>query len=412
MRFGQAQPAWGTNIRFAFPSSALPETFGIEHKLAFLSRLLDRGPTADERLEATLGRVADAFDWTRIGLHCPAAGRSGWSVAANRRGDLVPAVTPRSCEQLVRDTADGIALDADLPERRWVAFSPEPGSDGLLWADADPEGGWDDSDEMFLRLAAGMLAGSRSVRRALEAEAASDRVDQRLEDAAFVCGKLAHDLDNLWTGILGFSDLSQACLQPGTGPHQYAKEIGDIGVRGVQITKQLSQFSRSGANRPMPARIELVLELERQRLAGLAMPASAWSASVQPLLPPVAIDPGALQWLLGQLLNNARDACPDGVLKVTAETRTFASAELESFRGNPRPGAFVELTVADSGPGIKPELLPRLMAEPFVTTKVRHLGLGLAIAYRIARAHGAGIRIESGSGTTVRVLLPVSATEN
>ena len=79
----------------------------------------------------------------------------------------------------------------------------------------------------------------------------------------------------------------------------------------------------------------------------------------------------------------------------------------------PRPAScFVELTVCDSGPGIRPEDRARIF-EPFFTTKTgagQHgTGLGLTTVYTIAQQEGWGLAVESapGQGTTFRVVLPV-----
>jgi len=72
-------------------------------------------------------------------------------------------------------------------------------------------------------------------------------------------------------------------------------------------------------------------------------------------------------------------------------------------------GALCELSVADAGPGIAPELRERVF-EPFVTTKHRGTGLGLSIARRVMEAHGGGIRLEcpAGGGTVVTLTLPLA----
>ena len=69
----------------------------------------------------------------------------------------------------------------------------------------------------------------------------------------------------------------------------------------------------------------------------------------------------------------------------------------------------IVLTVTDSGPGIPPDLLPKVF-EPYVTTRTTGLGLGLAIARRIVEAHGGAIWIEDapGGGALFRVILPAS----
>jgi signal transduction histidine kinase len=73
---------------------------------------------------------------------------------------------------------------------------------------------------------------------------------------------------------------------------------------------------------------------------------------------------------------------------------------------------FCELSVADDGPGIPPELRERVF-EPFFTTKHRGTGLGLSIARRVMEAHGGGIRLEcpEPGGTTVTLSLPLHRGE-
>ena len=66
--------------------------------------------------------------------------------------------------------------------------------------------------------------------------------------------------------------------------------------------------------------------------------------------------------------------------------------------------------MADAGPGFRPDVLRQVSEEPFVTTKVRHRGLGLAIAFRTLHAHGGGLWIESNpGGSVVHVYLPPAA---
>jgi two-component system NtrC family sensor kinase len=73
-------------------------------------------------------------------------------------------------------------------------------------------------------------------------------------------------------------------------------------------------------------------------------------------------------------------------------------------------GAFIEVSVRDTGPGIAPEHLSHIL-DPFFTTKEKGTGLGLSVVYGIIDRHGGTIDIESqvGQGTTVHVRLPVAA---
>jgi CheY-like chemotaxis protein len=77
--------------------------------------------------------------------------------------------------------------------------------------------------------------------------------------------------------------------------------------------------------------------------------------------------------------------------------------------GNAKPGDFVELSISDTGKGLKPEVRRGLFNEPFLSTKPRRRGLGLAIVFGILSAHDGGFRLESDSGgTKVRLVIPVA----
>ncbi len=112
-------------------------------------------------------------------------------------------------------------------------------------------------------------------------------------------------------------------------------------------------------------------------------------------LPPVLADRDALQQILLNLIRNAREACQkDCTIIITAQ----------SVR---RPGRGVLIRVADTGPGIPPEVLSRVF-EPFFSTRATGSGLGLAICKQLTEAMGGTIHISSepGKGTTVSVWLP------
>lgn len=104
------------------------------------------------------------------------------------------------------------------------------------------------------------------------------------------------------------------------------------------------------------------------------------------------VDEGRLVQVMLNLLVNAADACVAAGGQVKVEVATMGSG--------------VEIAVSDDGPGIAPEVVPRLF-EPFFTTKPsgEGTGLGLAICERIVSEVGGGIRVESelGAGTTFRV---------
>lgn len=101
--------------------------------------------------------------------------------------------------------------------------------------------------------------------------------------------------------------------------------------------------------------------------------------------------------------------------RLTISTRLIDRAPDLVLAAKPSSG-FVEVSVADSGPGIAPAVLPRIF-EPFFTTKTagteRGTGLGLSLVYAIAQQDGWGLDVKSepGRGATFRLVLPISQTE-
>jgi signal transduction histidine kinase len=119
------------------------------------------------------------------------------------------------------------------------------------------------------------------------------------------------------------------------------------------------------------------------------------------------VDPTQLQNALLNLSFNARDAMPDGGT-LTIATGTEQVAEADHQRGL-EPGAFVVITVADTGHGMAPKVLERAF-EPLFTTKAAGggAGLGLSMVYGFVKQSGghASIRSETGRGTAVTLYLP------
>jgi len=121
----------------------------------------------------------------------------------------------------------------------------------------------------------------------------------------------------------------------------------------------------------------------------------AISRSLTAGLPPVHGDSNALQQVMVNLLANAADALGSGG-EISLETRLVSGDE-----------GGVRLTVRDTGPGISPEILPRIF-DPFYTTKSEGTGLGLSISYSIVREHKGTIDVESlpGKGTIFVLTFP------
>jgi signal transduction histidine kinase len=243
----------------------------------------------------------------------------------------------------------------------------------------------------------------------------SDRLEraqlqQRLHDCAVMAGRVAHAFDNILTGILGFAELTLSQLPPGSTQYRYLEEVIQAAQQGAHLTQQLHNYSRCGTVTPGPVSLSQVLAEEEARLRSLLGSAVALQVSLAANLPPVAIGPDALRQVLCHLLDNAREAVTAGSIKVSARPVELTAPKCQEYLGDPVPGPYVEVTIVDDGAGLSAEARRRFTVNPFVTTKTRHQGLGLAVASRILFGHRGGIHMGPApeKGTVVRVVLPVA----
>jgi signal transduction histidine kinase/ActR/RegA family two-component response regulator len=295
-----------------------------------------------------------------------------------------------------------------------VTALPTPGGSGwLLWLEDAARSTWAKDEEAALAVVgqalARRLAAKNGPRWASQMEPAARQ--QRLEDAALVARRLAHDYGNVLTAILGFSELS---LGPGASSSQlrgYLTEILSSARTGAALTDRVRLFARRSPCPAASCRLAAALIEEEARLRPF-LGAVALRVDVPPDLPNVGIQQEALRNVLGALLDNAREALSgSGTIAVAARTVRLTAADCLDAYGDLRPGEHVEIRIADNGPGLSPEAARKLFVEPFFTDKPRGRGYGLVVAYGVLRARRGGLLLRPGDegGVTALVFLPVAA---
>ena len=247
---------------------------------------------------------------------------------------------------------------------------------------------------------------------------------QRMEAAAQIVRRLAHDFGNILTGILGFSELALADKDASRSPlHEYLNEVLRGAQSGAQYTNQLRLFGRRQANSTRCCNLAKVLtELsDKGRATGgenTEQSALGSCPDVQLKLhlpddpPDIAVDAESLRQVLTIVLDNAREAMVSaGVIDVSARTVQVNAGQAGALFGDVRPGKHLEIRIADNGAGLPPEVQRQLFAEPFFSTKSRKRGFGLAMAYGILSAHRGGLELlpRLEGGTIARLIVPVAA---
>ncbi|HEY1192091.1 MAG TPA: ATP-binding protein, partial [Gemmata sp.] len=211
------------------------------------------------------------------------------------------------------------------------------------------------------------------------------------------------------TVVLGSSNLARRGLPPNSSAAAYLDQIEHSCRRAAEVCRQMLAYS--GRNPGGAARIDLT-PLVREAAPLLAGPvgSAAIRYELDHALPLTHADAAQARQVLMNLVTNAAEALAGGPGEIVVRTalEDVANGVPDGlFHLAPVPGRYVCLTVADTGPGVSPEVRAR-MFDPFYSTKFTGRGLGLAAVLGIARAHRGGIRVESepGNGTAVTVYWP------
>ncbi len=237
------------------------------------------------------------------------------------------------------------------------------------------------------------------------------RQSHKMEAIGQLTGGIAHDFNNMLQAIGGSLELMRQRMQQGRADD--AVRFVDGACKTVQragaLTNQLLAFARRQALQPEPVVLDTLVEgmgeLIRRTvgpgvLVELRMRDGDWT---------VLCDPNQLESALLNLAINARDAMPDGGrLTIGTEDVQLQAGDIAGQDGA-KPGAYVELSIVDTGMGMDEATRVRAF-EPFFTTKPtgQGTGLGLSQLYGFVRQSDGVVRLDSapGQGTTVRLYLP------
>ena len=231
------------------------------------------------------------------------------------------------------------------------------------------------------------------------------RQSEKLEAVGRLAGGVAHDFNNILSGILGYAELSTLELAPGTDLHEHQLRIREAALRARDLVRQILTFSRRDRSSrravDVPSQVREALGLMRT-----GIPATATlDVRLDPASGATLVDPTQLHQIVLNLCANARDAIGTyGRIEVSADP-----VVLDGSVGGLPPGRYVRLRVRDDGVGIDDTTRARLF-EPFMTTKgpFGGHGLGLAVVHGIVGGVGGAIVVESapGRGATFDVYLP------
>lgn len=232
---------------------------------------------------------------------------------------------------------------------------------------------------------------------------------QKLESIGRLAGGVAHEINNMMTGVLGFAEMAEAQAKDHPGIRDDLRQISVAGQRVAQITRQLLTFARRQASKRASIDLGALVRSLEPFLLRVVGENVRLSVSVADGVPRINADASQIEQLIVNLVMNARDAVTgQGTIQIElASTVVDEVRQIGTFEI--LPGDYVRLAVVDSGVGISAEARSRLF-EPFFTTKDvnRGTGLGLSVCYGIVTQHAGAIAVESevGRGSRFEVFLP------
>jgi len=226
----------------------------------------------------------------------------------------------------------------------------------------------------------------------------------RVHELGEMAAAVAHEINQPLTAITNYLNAGRLSVRESTTEalaqaRRAMALAAEQGMRAGAIIRGLRSFARKGDG---TRRIESADALVDSAMALALLGADA--AGIQVERDPagggamIEVDPVQIQQVLVNLLRNAVDALvvnPPGARRlVTVQTRDLPDEDAVLFR------------IADTGPGIAPEVRGRLF-KPFVTSKAKGMGMGLSVCQRIVEAHGGSIEVQSeyGSGAVFTVRL-------
>jgi len=233
---------------------------------------------------------------------------------------------------------------------------------------------------------------------------------QKMEAIGTLAGGITHDFNNILGAIIGYSEIASDCIPPKSEAIEHLGKVLKASERATTLVKQILAFSRQENIERIPLKPNYIVK-EAIKLLRPSLPSTInINQKIEVTTRSILADPTQVHQILMNLCTNAFHAMEKtgGTIEITLEDRTLFQEDLQ-HKPDLLPGAFVLLSVGDTGPGILPEILNKIF-DPYFTTKEagKGTGMGLAIIHGIVTNYGGFVTCESeiGKGTVFEIYFP------
>ncbi len=238
---------------------------------------------------------------------------------------------------------------------------------------------------------------------------------RKMEAMGTLAGGIAHDFNNMLAVILGNAELALDDLREADGTRRNIEQIVTASKRARDLVKQILTFSSRSNRGESPLRLNPLVEEMCQLLRSTLPSTIRLELDIGTASDTVIADPSQIQQVLMNLATNAAHAMrkKGGVLTVRLSD-VLVPQDGQIPDADLPPGAYVRLSVHDTGTGMTSGVRRRIF-EPFFTTKEtgEGTGMGLAVVHGVVTNHGGAITVESkpGKGSTFNVFLPSAGVQ-
>jgi signal transduction histidine kinase len=249
---------------------------------------------------------------------------------------------------------------------------------------------------------------ARNARRDLDEFEKQSRLTQKIEALGRLAGGVAHDFNNFLAVIMLQNDMLNLQLPSGSPLRNRTEEMKKATAKAASMVRQLMAVGRKQTLNPQPTEINRVVEEFARNVPSLIGEGVNVVTDLPAQTGVCFVDRVQLLGALAELVENARDAMPDGGV-VSIKTEDIVLDKTSVMHKSQPEGAFVQITVTDTGTGMDPTTLESVF-EPFFSTKnkAKGVGLGLAMVYGFIKQSRGFIWVTSrlGRGTTFRIQFP------
>ncbi len=233
---------------------------------------------------------------------------------------------------------------------------------------------------------------------------------KKMEAVGTIAGGIAHEFNNILGIILGNAELAVDDIPANNPVRHNLDEIIEAGMRAKKAVHELLDFNPRSRGQKVVTEISSVIEESIESLKPSLPESIDIRYAVLNPPGPIHAQRAQIRQIIANICSNAVHAMEEkgGVLNVTVDD-IHLKEDLLIDHLQIKSGRYSEITISDTGCGIRPEIMPRIF-DPYFTTKDvgKGSGMGLSIVHGIVKKYGGIIHVQSNppEGTQVKVLFP------